>query len=113
MPTTDRPSRRDQKSSGTGKAVAGIGAALLMIACCAAPALIAAGALAGIGGFLGNPWVIAIAVFFLATAVTALVRRRRSGRDACCPPTEPKNSTGRDHPHTSANKEGPSSWLCP
>ncbi|MEU0118654.1 hypothetical protein ABZ137_34490 [Streptomyces bobili] len=68
-------------------AAAGIGAALLMIACCAGPALMAAGAVAGIGGFLGNPWVIAAAVLVLAAAVTAAVRHRRGRRDACCPPT--------------------------
>lgn len=75
---------------------AGIGAAVLTIACCAAPALIAAGALAGIGGVLGNLWVIAAAVPVLAGAVTAAVRRR-TRRDACCPPTESaKRTTDRD-----------------
>ncbi|OEV03124.1 hypothetical protein [Streptomyces oceani] len=110
MPTTDRPPRRDPESSGTGMAAAGIGAAVLMIVCCAGPALIAAGALAGIGAFLGNPWVIAAAVVLLVATVTAVVRRRRSGRDACCPPAEAtKNSADRDHPHAPADQEGPRS----
>nr|WP_179367770.1 hypothetical protein [Streptomyces albidoflavus] len=89
-------------------AAAGIGAALLMIACCAGPALIAAGALGTIGGFLGNPWVIAAAVLILAAAVTAAVRRRRGRRDACCPPTKPaQRSTDRDR--SPADQEGPRS----
>ncbi|MES4829864.1 hypothetical protein ABVB25_22290 [Streptomyces anthocyanicus] len=89
-------------------AAAGIGAALLMIVCCAGPALIAAGALAGIGGFLGNPWVITAAVLLLVAAVTAVVLRRRAGRDACCPPTgSAKNSSDREYPHVPADEEGP------
>jgi hypothetical protein len=112
MPTTDRSTRRDPESSGTGTgmAAAGIGAAVLVIVCCAGPALIAAGVLAGIGGFLGNPWVIAAAVVVLVAAVTAVVRRLRSGRAACCPPAEAtKNSTDRDRPHAPADQEGPRS----
>lgn len=96
MPAIQRPPRRDRPSSGTGTATAGIGIVLLMIACCALPALIAAGALAGFGGALGNPWVIAIAVFFLATIVTALVRRFRSGRAGCCPPDDTTRTKDRE-----------------
>ncbi|GAA3093591.1 mercuric ion transport protein [Kribbella aluminosa] len=100
MPDTHRPPRRDQESSGTGMAAAGIGAALLVILCCAGPALFAAGALAGIGGFLGNPWVIGAAVVVAAAAVTAVIRPRRAGRDECCPPTGPgTNPTGQGRPH--------------
>ncbi|MFC9543036.1 hypothetical protein ACFTXK_00060 [Streptomyces sp. NPDC056956] len=91
MPATDRPPRRGKETSGT--VAAGIGATVLMIICCAGPALIAAGALAGIGGFLGNPWVITTAVVALAAAVAAVVRRRRSGRSACCPPTRTEGDT--------------------
>lgn len=86
MPTTDRPTRRDQQRSGTGTAAAGIGAALLAIVCCAGPALIASGTLGALGAFLGNPWVIAAAVLLLAGAVTAVIRHRRSRRGACRPP---------------------------
>ncbi|WP_151482139.1 hypothetical protein [Streptomyces albicerus] len=96
MPATQRPPRRDRASSSTGTATAGIGIALLMIACCALPALIAAGALAGIGGALGNPWVIAIAVFFLATIVTAIVLRLRSGGGDCCPPQDTTRTKDRE-----------------
>ncbi|GHE39233.1 phage holin family protein [Streptomyces lavendulocolor] len=88
MPATHRPPGRTKEHSGAGTAVAGFGIALLMIACCALPVLIAAGALAGIGGALGNPWLIAAAVVLVAAAITVIVRRRRSGRDACCPPAK-------------------------
>nr|WP_024127515.1 hypothetical protein [Streptomyces sp. F12]AHE40251.1 merT [Streptomyces sp. F12] len=109
MPTTDRP-RRDQESSGTGMAAAGIDAAVLMIVCCAGPALVAAGTLGALGGFLGNPWVIAAAIVVLVAAVTAVVRRRHSGRDVCCPPAKATdNSADLDHPHTPADQEGPRS----
>lgn len=111
MPATHRPPGRNQSEpSGAGMAAAGIGAALLMIACCAGPALLAAGALGAIGGFLGNPWVIAAAVLVLAAAVTTVVRRRRGQRDACCPPTgSTPRSTDRDHSDIPADQEGPRS----
>ncbi|EGX54841.1 hypothetical protein SZN_35877 [Streptomyces zinciresistens K42] len=79
-----------------------------MIACCALPVLIAGGAIAGLGGILGNPWLIATAVVLVAAGITTIVRRRRSGRDACCPPTEAdRNRTDRDHVHDPADQEGP------
>jgi hypothetical protein len=107
MPTNDQPPRRDQEPSHAGMAAVGIGgAAVLMIVCCAGPALIAAGALAGIGGFLGNPWVIAAAAVVLVAAVTAVIRRRRPSRDACCPPTGSKK-TPADRNHVPADQEGP------
>ncbi|GAB3701430.1 hypothetical protein [Nocardiopsis sp. NPDC006832] len=98
MPIADRPSHRDKETSGTGTVAAGIGAAVLMIVCCAGPALVAAGALTGIGGFLGNPWVIATAtvVVLVVVAVTTLARCRRSGRDACCSPTRTEDRA-KDH----------------
>lgn len=45
-------------------------------------------ALAGVGGVLGSPWVVAAAIVVLAASVTAVIRSRRSGRTACCPPTD-------------------------
>jgi mercuric ion transport protein len=91
---------------------AGIGAALLVIVCCAGPALIAAGVLGAIGGVLGNPWMIAAAIVVLVAAVTTVVRRRRPGRKACCPPAGPLNTPAaadRDRPHVPADQEGPRS----
>lgn len=88
MPAAQRPPGCDRESSGTGTGTVGIGVVLLMIACCALPGLIAAGALAGLGGFVGNPWVITAAVLLAAAVIATVVRRRGSGRDGCCPPTE-------------------------
>ena len=56
---------KDHDSHRAGVLV-GAGTGLLLLACCALPLLIccglpllaAGGALAGIGGFLGNPWLI-------------------------------------------------------
>ncbi|WP_149829079.1 hypothetical protein [Streptomyces tailanensis] len=108
MPATHRPPGRNKDSSGAGTAAAGIGIALLMIACCALPVLIAGGALAGIGGALGNPWLIAAAVVLVAAAITAIVRRRRSGRDACCPPAGSLQAPAdRERSQTPADQEGP------
>jgi mercuric ion transport protein len=49
---------------------------LLPVLCCAIPALIAAGVLGAVGGWLRNPWVIGIAVIFVVGGfVSALLRR--------------------------------------
>ncbi|HET8589914.1 MAG TPA: hypothetical protein VFM01_09805 [Nakamurella sp.] len=91
MPTTHRPPRNHSEPSGAALTAAGIGAALLMIACCAGPALIAAGALGAIGGFLGNPWITAAAALVLVSAltvaVTTVVRPPQAAR--CLLPTHP------------------------
>lgn len=107
MPTP-APRREPESPPGTGMAAAGIGAAVLMIACCAALPLLVAGALAGIGVWLASPWVIAAAALLLVAAVTAVVRRRRSGRDVGCPPTSSTMvSAERDRLRDPADKEGP------
>ncbi|MBT2419383.1 hypothetical protein J7F01_32945 [Streptomyces sp. ISL-22] len=99
------PHQRDPDRSGSGMAVAGIGAALLMIVCCAAPALIAAGAVAGIGAWISSPWVIAAAVLLAAAAVTVIVRRRTRG-DSCCPPESvPTDPADQDRPVTPDSKD--------
>jgi membrane protein implicated in regulation of membrane protease activity len=77
------PSRPDPQRSAAGMTAAGIAAALAVIVCCAGPALLAAGVLGALGGFLGNPWVIAVAAAMLAAAVTIVVWRRRAGRADC------------------------------
>lgn len=119
MPATHRPPDRDQAPSGAGMAAAGIGATLLVIICCAGPTLLAAGAFAGVGGVLGNPWVIAAGALLLMAAVITVIRHRinrdtgpdTSGdvnRDACCPPPEsPQNPAAWDRPHVPADQEGP------
>ncbi|NUP46362.1 MAG: hypothetical protein HOW97_03465 [Catenulispora sp.] len=74
---------------GPGGLLAGIGAAVAVIVCCAGPALLAAGVLGAVGAFLANPWVIVAAAVVVGTAVVTTVRRR-SRRRACRikPPTE-------------------------
>jgi hypothetical protein len=42
-------------------AATGVGTALVVIVCCAAPGMLAAGALAGIGAWLASPWLLASA----------------------------------------------------
>jgi hypothetical protein len=79
--------RRDPGSLRTGPALAGFGLAVLAIACCTGPALLAAGVLGAIGGALANPFVIAAAVLLVAGTVVYLLRRR-SGRADCCPPAD-------------------------
>ncbi|WP_371811951.1 hypothetical protein [Kocuria sp. TGY1127_2] len=65
-----------------------------MVLCCALPLLIAGGALAGVGGVLGSPWVISAGLVVVAVAVIAsLRRRRRNDVQGCCPPTP---QTGAD-----------------
>ena len=78
MPSPTRPPRPGSGGpSGAGITAAGIGATLLVIACCAGPVLLAAGALAGIGAALANLWVIAAGAVGLIAALTAAVRRQR------------------------------------
>lgn len=82
----------DDQPGGSGLLL-GAGAALLMVACCALlPLLVAGGAIAAIGGFLGNPWVIGAGITLAVPALIATFRRRSgdaaAGHD-CCPPTCP------------------------
>lgn len=69
---------------GTGL---GIVAAVAMVGCCALPALIAAGALASLGGLLGNPFVVLAGLALAGAAVAYALGRRRVG-SACPPPIE-------------------------
>ena len=61
----------------------GVGAVTLIVACCwVLPALLAGGVLGAIGGFFGNPLVIAAGVTVSCGGLaTALVRRRRDGQE--------------------------------
>jgi mercuric ion transport protein len=87
MPSpTRRPRPGPDGPSGAGLTAAGIGAALLVIVCCAGPVVLAAGALATIGAWLANPWVIAAGAALLIAALALVVRRRGEGKNACHPP---------------------------
>jgi thiol:disulfide interchange protein len=75
-------SGRDNDRPGSARGsgiVAGIGAAVVLVLCCAAPALLAAGALGAVGAWLSNPWVItaALALVILAVVITLTHRRTR------------------------------------
>lgn len=88
-----------QPGVGTGLAVGGL--AVLAVACCAAPALIAAGALTLIGAVLHSWWVIGIAaVVVLAALGYTLQRRSARGEPGqpqdCCPPPPPRPDTFAD-----------------
>lgn len=87
----------DQPGLPGGRAVAGVG--LLMMLCCAGPALIAGGALGVLGGAVGNPWLIAAGALVVAAAVGyTLYRRSRHRTDATdgdrCPPRPPQHRPG-------------------
>ncbi|MGQ0826699.1 MAG: hypothetical protein ACT4OX_17020 [Actinomycetota bacterium] len=67
---------RDRESPS---ALAGVGIALAMVLCCAGPVLVAGGALTAVGGFFGNPLVIAVGLAVVVVAVAVVVRGRAAG----------------------------------
>jgi mercuric ion transport protein len=71
-PRSSRPTPPGHGSQGWGA-----GAAVLAVLCCAAPALIAAGALGAVGAWLASPWVVGIAVALAGLALFVLVRRTK------------------------------------
>lgn len=91
---SDSPGQPD--GSGPSGLLLGSGVALFAVVCCAGPALIAAGALGVIGGWLGSPLVIGAAVvLFVLSVVWTVSRRRNSTSDSadCCNPP-PTRRTG-------------------
>ena len=76
----------DNDSGGFGGLLAVAGGVLVMVACCAGPALIAGGVLAGLGGVLTSPWLLAAGVLVVAAAVGYTLRRRARKATGCCPP---------------------------
>lgn len=86
----------------TGKSSPGIGGVLVLglvglgVLCCAAPVLIAAGALGVLGAALHSGWLIPVAVLLvLATLAFTLARRGGGEARGCCSPARPDTST--DH----------------
>lgn len=75
--------------------LATLGAVAVAVLCCAGPALLAGGALAGLGGLLRNPWLIGGgALVILAGAAARLIGRHRTAAgprssECCTPPTRP------------------------
>jgi len=82
----------------------GVTAAIAMVICCAAPALLAGGLLASLGAVAGNPLVIALGLAVVAGAVVfALVHR---SRHTSRPPESDPVATSADeagHPWSSMN----------
>lgn len=75
--------------------MAGVG--VLMVVCCAGPALVAAGALGVVAAWLHNPALLgAAAGAVVVTIAWLLARRQRPRRDACCPSDATSGPLGRD-----------------
>ena len=68
-------------------------AALLIVACCAGPALITGGVLADAGRLLGSPVVIAAGLAIALGGVVIVLRRRARGRADCCDPSQETDNT--------------------
>ncbi len=83
--TTKRP-------TGSAGVLAATGAVVLLIGCCALPALIAGGVLATVGGLLHNPCAIAIAIAIAIAVVVLAAARLRTNKcrnhSECCTPTD-------------------------
>lgn len=61
-----------------------IGAGVAMLACCGGPALLAGGAVSGLGAALHSPWMIAVGVVLVllgAGWITRVIRRRPAKPD--------------------------------
>ena len=75
--------------------MAGVG--VLMVVCCAGPALVAAGALGVLAAWLHNPALLgAAAGAAMATIAWLLARRQRPGPDACYPSNGTSDPLARD-----------------
>ncbi|AEA28803.1 hypothetical protein Psed_6720 (plasmid) [Pseudonocardia dioxanivorans CB1190] len=83
---TPPPTQPGDRRGGLLGTLAVVGVALLSIICCAGPVLLASGALAGLGGVLVSPWLLAPAAVLMAGALAWWLRRRTGNGDACCPP---------------------------
>ena len=95
---------QDRDEWRAGPVVAAV-TGLLLLACCALPSLLccglpfiaAGGALAGVGGLLGNPWIIgagtAVVMAVMAGMLVRLRRQHRRRRSGCCenPSTADRN----------------------
>lgn len=92
---------RDDNSMGPGESFGVIGLALAMVACCALPALLAGGALATLGRFIGSPFVLLAGLAVLTAATGLVLQRRRAG--SCAGDPLPLQSEGDDErpPHRS------------
>lgn len=81
---------------GGGLAIVGLG--LLMVACCAGPALIAGGTLGALGAGVRNRWLITIGVLVVLAALGYTLWRRtrrhpHTSEGDCCAPPHPGDHT--------------------
>jgi mercuric ion transport protein len=81
---TKKPNISRKQGSGLGL---GLFALVAMALCCALPVLVGAGALAAIGGVVGNIWVIAAAVVVAVGTLGYFASRRRANAADCCAPS--------------------------
>ncbi|MCP3818842.1 mercury transporter [Streptomyces sp. A3M-1-3] len=94
---TRPPAQPGDRRGGLLGTVGMVGVVLLPIICCAGPVLLAGGALAGLGGVLGSPWLLVPAAVLPAGALAWWLRRRSSaGGDSCCPPATRTDQHDRD-----------------
>ena len=77
--------------TGAGVVIGG----LILVLCCAGPALIAGGALAAVGSILGNPAVIAAGAALLVGAVAVPYTRHARARRCPTAPGHHKRSDDR------------------
>ncbi len=79
--------------------LAALGAGLLIVVCCAGPALIAAGALGAVGGALDSPWLLLLGAMAALAAIYQVRRRRHAPRlaksDDCCQPAAKEDERSR------------------
>lgn len=76
-----------EREGGLLSLFAMLGVVALPILCCAGPALVAGGALAGLGGTVSSPWLLFPAVVLISGGVALLIRRRvQQNGTSCCPP---------------------------
>ncbi len=76
-----------EREGGLLSVFAMLGFVALPILCCAGPALVAGGALTGLGGAVSSPWLLLPALVLLSGGVALLMRRRvRQDDTSCCPP---------------------------
>ncbi|AVV45429.1 mercury transporter [Streptomyces sp. SID9913] len=83
---TRPPTQPGERRGGLLGTLGMVGVVLLPVLCCAGPVLLAGGALAGLGGALVSPWLLAPAAVLLAGGLLWWLRRRPTGSgDSCCP----------------------------
>jgi hypothetical protein len=95
-------SRTPKDPSGARELTAIVAGGLLVVVCCAGPALLAAGVVGALGGVLRSPVLIGIAVLALALALGAVALRHAGRRDVAQARRPPLRSNPAGQEPTSA-----------